>query len=182
MESTTGTKRITPPGRVSNSVCTARVSTTSRSISNSYAVPRTRSNTKIATESNSANVRLFPYKEAHRIMVSRSRQSLYSGLDEPMVLLSTSSGRSLIQAVEFSSRGCIILWGLCGETTDYSIREADCKFHSRGPPSRDLGGTGLASANRLLSDEWLRWFGREASGRSAVPIVERGVETDTDKQ
>ena len=77
-ESTTGTKRITPPGRVLHSVCTARVSTTSRSISNSYAVPRTRSNTKIATESNSANVRLFPYKKAHRIMVSRSRQSLYS--------------------------------------------------------------------------------------------------------
>ena len=181
MESTTGTKRITPPGRVSNSVCTARVSTTSRSISNSYAVPRTRSNTKIATESNSANVRLFPCKKAHRIMVSRSRQSLYSVLDGPMVLLSTSSGRSLIQAVEFSSRGCTI-WGLCRETTDYSIREADCELHSRGPPSRDLGGTGSASANRLLSDERLRWFGREASGRSAVPIVERGVETDTDKQ
>ena len=181
MESTTGTRRITPPGRVLHSVCTARVSTTSRSISNSYAVPRTRSNTKIATESNSANVRLFPYKEAHRIMVSRSRQSLYSGLDEPMVLLSTSSGWSLIQAGEFSSRGCTI-WGLCRKTTDYSIREADCELHSRGPPSRDLGGTGSASANRLLSDEWLRWFGREASGRNAVPIVERGVETDTDKQ
>ena len=115
-------------------------------------------------------------------MVSRSRQSLYSGLDEPMVLLSTSSGWSLIQVVEFSSRGCTILWGLCRETTDCSIREADCELHSRGPSSRDLGGTGSASATRLLSDEWLRWFGREASGRNAVPIVERGVETDTDEQ
>jgi len=182
IESTTDTKRIIPPRRVLNSVCTARASTTSRSISNSQTVLRTRSTTRIATESNSANVRLFPYKKVHRIMMSRSRQSSYSvWVSRWFCCPLRQAGRSFRQLssprVDVSFFG-----GLCRETTDYSIREADCEFHSRGPPSRDLGGTGSASANRLLSDEWLRWFGGEASGRSAVPIVERGVETDTDKQ
>jgi len=66
IERTTETNRMIPPSSVLNRVWTARVSVTSRSISNSQTVPTVSSATRMTISVTSASTRRSPDRSTHR--------------------------------------------------------------------------------------------------------------------